>query len=222
MINWPFGAMFRGRRFFVLRKKLSLKGYSELKLLLKMDNQKVMESNQDIDAICGSYQSVAQSIKDLDCSLLFEKIDASKRVFVYGIGMIQSSIKKELRRLFMHAGVMIYDVRGGTEAEQVLDIVDENDFFILISISGENEEVLELAKKLKVENIAILSLTKRKDNSLSRMVDYRLFVDEVMAQDTYLGMKFDSLASYFVLIEILFMKYDRYKSNREAGGITCS
>ena len=102
-------------RTTVLRfaQKLSLKGYSELKLLLKMDNQKVMESNQDIDAICGSYQSVAQSIKDLDCSLLFEKIDASKRVFVYGIGMIQSSIKKELRRLFMHAGVMIYDVRGG-------------------------------------------------------------------------------------------------------------
>ena len=63
--------------------------------------------------------------------------------------MIQSSIKREFKRLFMTAGVIIYNLSGYAEAGNVLDIVDDRDLFFMISVSGENKVILDLTKKVK-------------------------------------------------------------------------
>lgn len=203
-------------RTTVLRfsQKLSLKGYGELKVLLKLDNQRSKETLNDVDTVCRSYQMVADHIRNLDCTSLFEKMDSARNIYVYGVGMIQSSIKKELKRIFMSAGIMIYSLSEYTEAENIFSIVNDQDLFIMISISGENESILDLTKKLKVLNVPILSITRLQNNHLSQLSNYNLYVQDTRFPCTFMTSEYESLTAYFILIEILFIKYNQYKTNQ--------
>ena len=192
-------------------QKISLKGYGELKVLLKLDNQKSKEELGDVDAICRSYQSVADHIRQMDCTEIFQKMDSSRNIYVYGVGMVQIAIKKELRRIFMSAGIIIYNLSGYDESEEILDVVSNQDLFIMISISGENKHILELTKKLKVLDVPILSLTRLQDNSLSHFSDYNLYIEDTRCSGAFIDLEYESLTTYFILIEILYLKYMQYK-----------
>lgn len=204
-------------RTTVLRfaQKLSLKGYGELKVLLKLDNQKAKENLDDVDLIQRSYETVAENIKNLDCTEIFEKMDSARNIYIYGVGMIQSSIKREFKRLFMNAGVIVYNLSGYAEAGNVLDIVDDRDLFFMVSVSGENEVILDLTKKLKIKNVPIVSITCLRDNSLSHLADYNLYTSDTKVQCIFLDDGYVSLTTYFILMEILFLKFEQYRHKKE-------
>lgn len=192
-------------------QKLSLKGYGELKLYLKMENQEAKEDLNTVEMICNTYYEAIKRIKEKDCSEIFEKIDSSTNIYVYGVGMVQSSIKKELKRIFLSAGKILYDLSGYGESEISLKIANSDDLFILISVSGENKFIIDFVSKLKVRNIPILSITKSRENTLSQMSDYNIYISSVKLTQELNQMEYDSITSYFILIEILFLKYMEYK-----------
>ena len=162
-----------------------------------------------------SYRRVIGSMKEKDCTDIFRKFDQAKNIYVYGIGMIQSSIKKELKRTFMMSGRLIYDLSGYEEAERLLSIVTEDDLFIIISVSGENEFINNFTKNLKIRGVSVLSITKLRENTLAHMTDYALYVTETVFSQPFSHIEYDSLTSYFILIEILFLKYMEYKTKKE-------
>lgn len=203
-------------RSTVLRfaKKISLKGYSELKLYLKLENEEANENTDNVDLVCSNYDKVIKSIREKDCTEIFKVIDSARNIYVYGVGMIQSSVKKELRRAFMLGGKILYDVSGYKEAEYALNCANSEDLFIIISVSGENEFILDLTKKLKVKNIPVISITQLKENSLSQMSNYNLYISAVTLPEIFDVIEYKSLTSYFILIEILFLKYIEYKGGK--------
>ncbi|MGL5694435.1 MAG: MurR/RpiR family transcriptional regulator [Peptostreptococcaceae bacterium] len=196
-------------------QKLSLKGYSELKLYLKMENKEPKEDMNTTEMVCNTYYEVIKSIKEKDCSEIFKKFDSAKTIYVYGVGMIQSSIKKELKRIFLSSGKIFYDLSGYKESEISLKIANSDDLFIIISVSGENKFIIDFVSKLKVRNIPILSITKSKQNTLSQMSNYSLYISSVKLTQDLNQVDYDSITSYFILIEILFLKYLEYKKGKE-------
>ena len=196
-------------------QKISLKGYSELKLYLKLENKKPKENMNQTEMVCETYNKVIESIKNRDCTDIFKKFDSARNIYIYGMGMVQSSIKKELRRIFMTAGKMLYDLSGYQESEISLNIANSEDLFIIISVSGENKFLIDFASQLQVRNIPILSITKLKENTLSQMSNYNLYISSVTFLETINEMSYESVTSYFILIEILFLKYIEYKNGKE-------
>lgn len=71
-----------------------------------------------------------------------------------------------------------------------------------------------LLKNLKIKNIPIISITKLKDNSLAKLSDYNLYTSTALIPSIYNDIDFESLTSYFILIEILFLKYMEYKTQK--------
>ncbi|AQS07563.1 MULTISPECIES: MurR/RpiR family transcriptional regulator [Clostridium] len=195
-------------------QKLSLKGYGELKVYLKLDNEKSKENVNNVEAVCDAYNEVIKNIKEKDCTDIFELIDKSRTLYVYGIGMVQSSIKKEFKRTFLTAGKIFYDLSGYTEANAIVDLATDEDVFVIISVSGENQFIMDFAKNLKIKNIPIISITKLKDNSLAKLSDYNLYTSTALIPSIYNDIDFESLTSYFILIEILFLKYMEYKTQK--------
>lgn len=191
-------------------QKLSLKGYGELKVLLKLDNQRAKESPDSLDMITNSYQMVANHIKNLDCSEIFAKISSARNVYIYGVGMIQSSVKREFKRLFMIANIIVYNLSGYAEAENILKVVNEKDLFFVISVSGENDFILDFVKKLKVKNVPIISITCLRDNSLSHLCDYNLYTSDIKIPCMSIDKEYESLTTYFIFMEIFFLKYEQY------------
>ena len=195
-------------------QKISLKGYSELKLYLKLENKKPKENMSQTEMVCETYNKVIENIKNKDCTEIFKKLDSARNIYIYGMGMVQSSIKKELKRIFMTAGKMFYDLSGYQESEISLNIANSEDLFIIISVSGENKFLIDFASQLQVRNIPILSITKLKENTLSQMSDYNLYISSVTFLDTINEISYESITSYFILIEVLFLKYIEYKNGK--------
>jgi RpiR family glv operon transcriptional regulator len=196
-------------------QKLSLKGYGELKVYLKLDNEKSTENINNVEAVCDAYNEVIKNIKEKDCTDIFKVIDKARTLYVYGIGMVQSSIKKEIKRTFLTAGKVFYDLSGYTEASAIVNFATDEDVFVIISMSGENQFIMNFAKNLKIKNIPIISITKLKDNSLAKLSDYNLYTSTALIPRISNDIDFESLTSYFILIEILFLKYMEYEAQKK-------
>ena len=135
-------------------QKLSLKGYSELKIYLKCESE--------------DFSSV--------CNLMYN----AKRIFVYGTGAVQSSVAAELKRIFLSGQECIYNIQGEAEADMILNTISDEDLIFLISLTGESEHVKRLAKQFKLRNVPIISITKLKNNTLARLSDENLYINTSM------------------------------------------
>ena len=72
----------------------------------------------------------------------------------------------------MMSGRLIYDLSGYEEAERLLSIVTEDDLFIIISVSGENEFINNFTKNLKIRGVPVpVSYTH-----LIKMFTFQLYV----------------------------------------------
>lgn len=188
-------------------KKLSFKGYGELKVYLKLENVKVYHSYEAIDLIYEGYMEVMKSMKEKDCTAICKGIQQARRLYVYGVGMIQNSIKKEIKRIFLNAGKVFYDINGQAESKAVIRNMNKEDLVILISLSGESSYILEVAGELKVRNVPMISITKQKENRLAQMSNENLYIMAAKLEQSRHQIDYESASSFFILIEILFLKY---------------
>lgn len=195
-------------------QKLGFHGFAELKLYLKMDEQKV-PSHSELTHICTLYQNVMNSMCEKSCDSLFDAFDRARQRCIFGEGMVQASIKKEFKRIFMAAGHMLYDVPSGQEMYNLVPMIGSDDFCILISVSGENRKIVEIARKLQIRGVTLMSITKNRENTLSHLCDFCLYIDESSYFETPTHWQYESCTSYFILIDILFFKYLEYRQRKE-------
>ncbi|MCD8357040.1 MAG: MurR/RpiR family transcriptional regulator [Clostridia bacterium] len=195
-------------------QKLGFHGFAELKVYLKLDNQKT-ESVSMIDQVCQTYQNVANSMRNKNCDDMCAAMDNAKQIFICGEGMVQTSIKREFKRIFMSAGKMLYDVPSGQELFNTMHIMSSQDLCILISVSGENEKMVQTARQLRVRGTKLLSITKNRENTLAHLCDYQLYVEAGELVETPIHWQYESTTSYFILIDILFLKYLEYRNRKE-------
>lgn len=195
-------------------QKLGFHGFGELKVYLKLDNQKAEVSSQ-IDQVCQTYYHVVDSLREKDCDELFAAMDTAQRLYICGEGMVQTSIKKEFKRIFMSAGYMIYDVPSGEEINNLTPIMTDRDLCIIVSVSGENERMVQIAQQLRIRGVSLMSITKNKENTLAHLCTHHLYIESSEFVETPIHLTYESTTSYFILIDILFLKYLEYNKRKE-------
>ena len=200
-------------------RKLGLHGFSELKVLLRME-EKPETSPDYIEQTCAVYASMIEDIRAKDYTPLFRRIDQAENLYVFSSGMLQDAVARELCRACLACGKWSYTIHAGTEAEVLLHNVTERDLVIILSVSGESPHVLELARALKVRNIPAVSITRRRKNTLAQLCGLRLYASTIEMDTHTLGAEYQSTTSFFILVELLFLKYMAYHNqggNHEAG-----
>lgn len=196
-------------------QKLGFDGFAELKLYLKMDGQK-MPVQGELEDVCALYRNVMNTMCEKNCDSLFKAFDAAGQLYIFGEGMVQTSIKKEFKRIFMSAGRMIYDAPSGQEMYNLVPMLGSDDFCILISVSGKNKKMVEIAKMLQVRGVTLMSITKNRENTLAHLCDFSLYVEESSYYETPIHWQYESTTSYFILIDIFFLKYLDYHRRKES------
>lgn len=160
-------------RTTVLRfaKKLGLDGFSDLKMMLKMEISQAREKpSMDIaEATVNLCKNVGEEIAKQDFTRLNKLLHNAKRIFVYASGHVQKNVASEISRLFVNCNVLVYEIKGPDEIGIILKNITENDLFIIISLSGESKKVVDVAQKLYLQKIPIISLTKLKSNTLATL-----------------------------------------------------
>ena len=87
---------------------------------------------------------------------------------------------------------------------------------LLVSVSGQNKKMVEAAKKLRIAGVNLMSITKNRENTLAHLCNFNLYVDESNHFETPMHWQYESTTAYFILIDILFLKYLEYHQRKEA------
>lgn len=196
-------------------KKLRFKGYSELKMTLRQEENEQAGPTDAMHRVVGVYNDEIKRIIRQDCDRLFELFDRSKNLYVYSTGRIQSSAAHEITRIFLEAGLLFYEVKGPAESRSLLRTLTADDCVIMISCSGESEEAVTFARTLNVHGVPTISMTLLQENKLARLSDYNLYVSSADFSFDALDINYKSLTGFFILIEMLFMKYISYREKKD-------
>lgn len=86
-------------------KKLSMDGFSELKIHLKLEQgRQLPKTDKDaVKRVCDDYRKKIDEMEKADYSNICKLIYEAKHVFVYGSGAVQSFVAKEFKRAFLSA-----------------------------------------------------------------------------------------------------------------------
>jgi RpiR family transcriptional regulator, glv operon transcriptional regulator len=196
-------------------QKLSLKGFSELKVYLNWETkEQVQIETEPVKVICEGYKKAINDILKKDFSAVCKLIYEANRVFVHGSGDIQMEVVRELKRMFLHGGECLYDFEGLTIDPSFFSLVRPNDLVILISLSGESSNVVELAKKMNLLNVKVVSITKLKDNTLASLSDENIYITTSVVNLNNDFRAYESTVILRIIVEMLFVNYNIYKKLR--------
>ena len=147
----------------------------------------------------------------------FDIMYNAKRVFLFGSGSIQLNVAREIYRLFFNGGEYFHYFDCKYEVEDIMYNLTETDAVIIISLNGESDTVIDLAKKLKMKNVPVISITKFKNNTLASLSTESLYFSTLDYQLPDNGRLLGLLSLMFVFSEIFYIKYQIYKTKRNAG-----
>ncbi len=195
-------------------KKLGLSGYSELKARIRIE-QKEKEPNVEglLQAMTDSYHKMMNDLVKKNLTNLFSKIFLANRVFVYGSGSSQARAAIEMKRIFLPAKEMI-QLHGHDQFFTLKKITKPEDLVVIISLSGESNMVIELAKALKISHVPTVSITRLKSNTLASLCGENLYINSVQMPIKY-NIEYEISTPYFILIEYLYLSYQNYLTEKK-------
>lgn len=176
-------------------KKFGCEGFKEFKTELISGKKVTQFSNSRFQINMNELISYIQSldVTEFKTQLL---MDTNQRVYIYGIGGSYVSaqyIARQLNRFNIDASAFQPSERNGLR--------DLADAVIFISHSGETEEIVDKANKLKYEQIPLFAITKEQ-SKLASIADVALVHNNHFSNDNF-NQKESQLAT-ILLIEKLF------------------
>lgn len=198
-------------------KKLGYHGYRDLRVCMELESTDQRLPPDAISQTCAIYKRAIDEISSADYTKLLRLIDESENLYICSSGMVQNAVANEMRRMFLAADKWFYPINGPSECSVMLENLTPRDLVVLLSLSGESAHIVELAHAVKVLNVPMVSLTQLRENTLAQMADLQLYITTSAVylqggQRPYLP-----TTSFFILIELLFLKYLDYLRNKEKG-----
>lgn len=194
-------------------KKIGLSGYSELKARIMLEmRESVSDAEGLLQNVTDSYHKMLDDLMKKDFSHLFERLYLAEKVFVYGSGSSQSRAASEMKRIFLPVKEMIH-VHGHDMQYAIQNLASPQDLAIIISLSGESEAVIELARALKTKNVYAVSITKLGNNTLSSLCKENLYINSIRFPAEF-HVEYEITTPYFLLIEFLYLSYRYYLSQQ--------
>lgn len=198
-------------------KKLGMDGYSELKVAIKWSLHRPSTFDHHILTQCaGEMRETIDQMVYGDFESILASIDQAKRVFLYPTGEVQYHVAQEMKREFAYRGRIMHLIEGDTELDAVLNRADKNDVFMIISLSGDNETAVTLAKVLEKMHIRSIGIARDNGNLLSKYCDAFIGIKTSYFDTGFYDKRFTCTAQYFLVVELLFLAYLEYSAMKDS------
>ncbi|MEO6850550.1 MAG: SIS domain-containing protein, partial [Mucilaginibacter sp.] len=127
----------------------------------------------DIEA--GSLKEVAENIGDEFTAAVSAILNSKGKLIVAGVGK-SGLIGRKIAATLASTGTPSFFLHPGEAFHGDLGMVEKNDLVILISYSGETDEVLRIIPFLKWNNNSIISITGNPNSTIAKNSDHHLNV----------------------------------------------
>lgn len=197
-----------------LTKKLGFTGFTEFKYSLKLEEKAEEPEIECLMELQGSDLDVTLKLmKQTDVSTIVKKMAKADRVFGYGTGWGQQNAVKELSRNLMACGKYMLSIPAKTEFDLNMPIISENDFVVIISLSGDGKDIEQNIQTLNLRGVPILSITTFKNNYLASLTPYNLYY-QTTPMHTSGNNEIYSFITLNLVCDILFREYVGYIENK--------
>lgn len=196
-----------------LCRKIGLSSYSDLKYLLKEDQIEQMDEKEDFHTICSNYKLLLDELKKIPFQPICQTINEAETIYIYGTGNEQKSLAKEFKRIFLTVGKCVIELFDAGEVHLMRNTFDKRDLFIIISLSGETKEGIEIMKDVN-GYIRTLSITRLDSNTISSLCKQNLYV-ATKKLDAVQATSYEVVGAFYTLLDLLFMNYMKYKERVE-------
>lgn len=154
-------------------RKLKCEGYSEFRLRFKLylEQNEPQQANFGASEIISFFKSVNNDEFD---NLLDQAVDiilSSERIIFVGAGT-SGALAKYGARFFSNVGKFSNHIDD--PYFPVTNDMARNALAIVLSVSGETEEILRFASQFSLHNCKVLSVTSYEHSRLAKMADFNL------------------------------------------------
>ncbi len=155
-----------------LSKKLGYEGFSQMKMSLKEELH--IEEEPVEDSLAYNIQKTFSLIDQDKLSIMTKMIQKAHRILFFAVGDTAPLCEMMVKYLkvvgkqseyYFHRHDMIHEIKS----------LKETDVLFLISLSGETNQILEMAQLAKERGVQLISLTHFQENSLQRISDVKLY-----------------------------------------------
>lgn len=178
-----------------MAKKLGFKGYSELKYYLTSLS---IEENEDKKDEYDNSNDISKEV--------FNKIIASKKIFIYGNGDYEEIISLYIKKLLLNLGILAETYKGKEEIIHFnKNLLNECSIFI-VDLSKNN-----LAKNIlvNISNINCFKIFVGKEITRHKLYDYNINLNK-QNKDAL-----DILSPAIESLEEFFLKFSKYREDYE-------
>ena len=198
-----------------MMKKLGIDTYKEFKVLLDMKKEeKFVPYEYDLQDIVKEYHLMVEELKKNTYEKICESIYQAGTIYMYGSGNEQKTIAEEFKRIFMTFGKCCVDLFDLGEVEFAVERMKESDIVLVISLSGENLESLNVVRTVQKSGFKTISFTRWQNNSLARICQENLYVGTKTVNHS-VGQSYEMVAAFYILLDILSVRYLEYIQNQE-------
>ena len=228
-------------RNVVLAKKLGYSGFNEFKSAYLKELAYMLEET-DVDAsipflLSDDLMTISKNIALLEKETIQDTeqlnhhdelqhaislLEKTKKIDVYGV-LDNILLAKHFQTLMMDIGKDVQVIDQVTGQKRSACLADETHCAIIISYSGQTEEMLEVAEIYYKRQIPFISITCMAENSLSRLADAHLYLSSREMLHIKIG-DFASTTSLKYLFDVLYAGIfsKNYKKNLETKIVVAS
>lgn len=199
-----------------LTKKLGFSGYSEFKYYLKRNSADKKWINQDL--LKSQQQDIEETQKilgQIDLLPLVKKIYKAKKIYCYGTGYAQKNALNEFFMSILFSGKNALFLPSKTEFDMQMPLINKEDIVVVVSLSGQREEIKENVLMLNARNIPYISVTNFSQNFLASHTALNLFF---YASPIYIPNREHELFTFLglhIALDTLFRVYTNYSLLQE-------
>ncbi|WP_018664854.1 MurR/RpiR family transcriptional regulator [Heyndrickxia acidiproducens] len=200
-------------------KKVGYSGFSELKYEIKKEENKLKQkANQPENIDYKLNEDIEKTIKyfnTVNHKEMYGSIKEAKRIFSYGTGWEQKMAAEKLTRNFIYSKKFVTNFPALEELSVAEKALNEKDIVFLISLSGNNERIVSIAKDFKRRNIKTISFTQFGTNQLAGISTYNLYY----YSSEFSKLQHRSIVSLFILVELFSLHYKLFTEQFGNGGL---
>lgn len=193
-----------------LSKKLGFSGFNEFKYSLKIEIQNQKKTNVESWALL--QEDIDKTIKlvsESDFSPINQLILDSENLFVFGTDWGERNAAELFIRNYLTAGIYMISVPSITELRWVTEKINKNDTIIIISYSGENEDIKKISQLIEMKQASLISITPISKNHLSKLTPFNVYyhVTELEKMSQNPTNEYNMFTTLHIVLDAIFRDY---------------
>ena len=197
-----------------LTKKLNFSGFAELKYFIKSSlnrsepfNPRFIESGRE------DIQRTYDYLEHMELSGLLKRIHEARTVYCFGTGYAQRNAVQEFTKSMQVCGKFCQVIPARNEFESAMNNMTQDDVVIIVSFSGQTENMREHIKMLALRRIPMIAVTAIGVNYMSSHAEYSLHYQTTPTQISTQRKPYYSFVALSVLLDYIVRRYIEFVEN---------